>query len=231
MINATYTDILSEIREFFTRHQLVNTFVDGQPYDFQAKENVYSAVILIPSISTIQNSQLQLSLELFFVDRITEDGGNIRNVYNDELQIAQDFVSYFTNRPNRWNLSPENINLEPFEQKFDDILAGWQLSVSVTLPFYRNICEIPFGDIAPVDLPPIADFLLYLVGNVAKIENKSLYYDELQWTYNGADVQNLDGWGNLFQLTYRNAGAYTITLKAKHEGYPDSICTKTITIL
>lgn len=231
MINATYTDILNEIRDFFSRHQLVNSFVDGQMYDFQAKENIYSAVVLVPTISNIQNTQLNLSFDLYFVDRITEDGGNTRNVYNDELTIAQDFISYFSNRSNKWNLSPENISIEPFEQKFDDILAGWRLSVSVLLPFFKNVCEIPLNDVAPVPLPPVADFNVYINGHNVTITNKSMFYDMIVWTYDGANVQSLDGDGNLFLLTYPNAGTYTITLTAKNEGFPDSVATKTITII
>lgn len=232
MINATYTDILNEIRDFFSRHQLVNSFVDGQMYDFQAKENIYSAVVLVPTISNIQNTQLNLSFDLYFVDRITEDGSNTRDVYNDELQIVQDFIAYFSNRSNNWNLDPENINIEPFEQKFADLLGGWRLSVSVLLPFYKNVCEIPLANEAPIPLAPIADFTFFMVtSNSVRIENKSLYYDQLTWTYDGANVQNIDGDGNLFYLEYPNAGTYTITLTAKNEGYPDSVATKTITIL
>lgn len=230
-MTATYTDILREIRSFFERHLLVNSFVDGQIYDFQAKENVYSAVVLVPTPSTIENTQLNLAFDLYFVDRIVEDGSNTRDVYNDELQIAQDFVSYFSNRNGKWNLAPDNITIEPFEQKFDDIVAGWRLSVSVLLPFFKNVCEIPLNDIAPVPLPPIADFSVYINGKNVSVANKSMFYDQLTWTYGGANVQNLDGDGNLFYLEYPNAGTYTITLTAKHEGYPDSVATKTITIL
>lgn len=153
MINVTYTDILAEIREFFAQHLLVNSFIDGQLYDFQAKDNVYSAVVLVPTPSQIQNTQLNLALDLYFVDRINEDGSNTRDVYNDELQIVQDFIAYFSNRRDTWNLDPENINIEPFEQRFADILAGWRLSVSVLLPFYKNVCDIPLDEDAPV--PPV----------------------------------------------------------------------------
>lgn len=228
--NITYTDVLEEIRDFFDRHQLVNSYVDGQLYDFQAKENIYSAVVLVPTTSNIMNTQLNLSFDLYFVDRIVEDGTNTKDVYNDELQIALDFISYFSNRNAKWNLQPDSISLEPFEQKFDDIVAGWRLSVSVALPFFKNVCEIPLNDVAPVPLPPVADFTAYVIYNRVTISNRSLNYDEISWTYDGATVQSIDGDGNLFYLVYPNAGTYTITLTAKNEGFPDSVATKTITI-
>ena len=231
MITATYTDIQKEIRGFFNRHLMVNSFIASQTYDFQAKDNIYSAVVFVPTISTIQGRQLNLGFDIYFVDRITEDGSNTADVYNDELTVAMDFVSYFSGRSGKWNLQDGNITIEPFEQKFDDILAGWRLSVSVLLPFYKNVCDIPLNDVAPVPLPPVADFTAYINGHNVTIVNKSKFYDELNWTYDGANVQSLDGDGNLFLLTYPNAGTYTITLTAKNEGFPDSVSTKTITIV
>lgn len=156
MITATFTDIQNEIREFFDRHLMVNSFIASQTYDFQAKDNIYSAVVFVPTISTIQGRQLNLGFDIYFVDRITEDGSNTRDVYNDELQIANDFITYFSNRNGKWNLQPDSITLEPFEQKFDDILAGWRLSVSVQLPFYKNVCDIPLDDDRPEPpVPPV----------------------------------------------------------------------------
>lgn len=231
MITATFTDIQNEIRGFFNRHLMVNSFIASQTYDFQAKDNIYSAVVFVPTISTIQGRQLNLGFDIYFVDRITEDGSNTADVYNDELTVATDFVAYFSGRSGKWNLQGDNITIEPFEQKFDDILAGWRLSVSVLLPFYKNVCDIPLNDVAPVPLPPVADFTAYVIANRVTVSNRSVNYSELSWEYDGANVQSLDGDGNLFNLVYPEAGTYTIKLTAKNEGFPDSVSTKTITIL
>lgn len=230
MKEAKYTEILHEIRHFFERHLMVNEFVAGKMYDFQARENIYSAVVLAPSISSVNGTQLQLSFYIYFIDRLTEDESNANDVFGDELQIALDFISYFTNRSGKWNISPDNLQIEPFQQRYTDIVAGWLLSCSVSIPFYRNVCEIPMRDAQAIPLPPIADFVSYVNGNVVTIINKSLYYSELTWQYDGANVQDLQG-SDLVRLEYVQSGTYTITLTAKNEGFPDSICTKTITIL
>lgn len=230
MKEAKYTEILHEIRHFFERHLMVNEFVAGKMYDFQARENIYSAVVLAPSISSVNGTQLQLSFDIYFIDRLTEDESNANDVFGDELQIALDFISYFTNRSGKWNISPDNLQIEPFQQRYVDIVAGWLLSCSVSIPFYRDVCEIPMRDSQAIPLPPIADFVSYVNGNVVTIINKSLYYSELTWQYDGANVQDLQG-GELIRLEYSATGTYTIKLTARNEGYPDSICTKTITIL
>ena len=148
MKKFTYIDVLTEIRQFFHRHKMVNSFVDNQTYDFQAKDNIYSAVILVPTTSTVDGeagTHLILNFDLYFVDRLTESNGNAKDVYNDELGIALDFISYFSNRTDKWNLMTD-ATLEPFEQKFDDLVGGWRLSCSVSLPFMKNVCDIPLED-------------------------------------------------------------------------------------
>lgn len=145
-MNYTYIDVLSEIRKFFHRHKMVNSFIDNQTYDFNSKDNIYSAVVLVPTPSNIENTQLTLNLDLYFVDRLVEGNFNAKDVYNDELQIALDFVSYFSNRNSNWNLEETGITIEPFEQQFDDLVGGWRLSCSVKLPFRKNVCDIPLED-------------------------------------------------------------------------------------
>lgn len=146
MKNFEYINVITEIRDFFNRHKMVNSYVDNQTYDFQAKENIYSAVILVPTTSTVNNTQLNLNFDLYFCDRMTEGNENAKDVYTDELNIALDFIAYFSDRNGKWNLNSDSITLEPFEQKFDDLVGGWRLSCEVVLPFYRNVCDIPLKE-------------------------------------------------------------------------------------
>lgn len=145
-MNYTYIDVLTEIRNFFHRHKMVNCFVDNQTYDFNSADNIYSAVVLVPTQSNVSSTQLNLSFDIYFVDRLIEGNFNAKDVYNDELSIALDFISYFSNRNMNWNLQQDNLLLEPFEQKFDDLVGGWRLSFTVQLPFRKNVCEIPLED-------------------------------------------------------------------------------------
>lgn len=230
MKNLQYIDILREFEDFFNRHLMVTEFVAGKMYDFSARENKYSAVVVAPTMSSISSTSESLGFDLYFIDRVVEDGSNLNDVFSSELLIVQDFVAYFSNRNGTWNLDGENISIDPIYKQFDDIVAGWQLSVSVSLPFYKNICEIPMRDAQPIPLAPVADFTAYISGRIVTIVNKSLYFSELSWEYDGANVQDLQG-SDLVRLEYVQSGTYTITLTAKNDGFPESICTKTITIL
>lgn len=229
-MDAQYRDIVNAFKNFLTQHRNVQKVIDSQNYDFQAQENEYPAVVIVPGTSTTNIGAVQMQFSIFFCDVLLADKVNCRDIYNDMLETAKDFISYFTGDPDTsWGLLPD-CTLIPFEEKLDDFLSGWQLDCTVELPFRHGICDIPLDSIEPVDLPPQADFITYVSGMTVTISNKSKYYDRLQWEYSGASVQDIVK-DELVKLTYSTPSTYEIKLTAYHEGYPESVCVKTITII
>lgn len=228
-MDAQYRDIVSAFKSFLTQHRNVQKVIDSQNYDFQAQENEYPAVVIVPGTSTTNIGTVQMQFSIFFCDVLLADKVNCRDVYNDMLETAKDFISYFTGDPDTsWGLLPD-CTLIPFEEHLDDSLAGWQLDCTVELPFSHGICDIPLDSIAPVDLPPQSDFVTYIVSNHVTVVSKSKNYDHLTWEYSGANVQDIVR-DDLARLVYQQPGTYIITLTAYRSGYPESVCTKTITI-
>lgn len=143
-MNTTYNQIVYDIKDFFSRHLQVNLFVDMQYSDFNSKSNLYPATILVPQLSTIANTQINLNFNLFFSDLLNSDRSNTREVYSDMLDIARDFLSYFQEYDNREWCIQNDATIQPFEEKFDDaIVAGWVLNFTVEIPFAKSICDIP----------------------------------------------------------------------------------------
>lgn len=138
-----YNDIIKAFRDFCDKHYQVAQFVDLQEADFQSVENKYPSVICTPIPSTFGAGQLTLQFAVIFADILIADNSNARDVYNDTLETAKDFVAYFTNNPELdWTLA-DDLPIEPFFEKFDDTLAGWILTASVTLPYSHGVCDIP----------------------------------------------------------------------------------------
>lgn len=228
-MDAQYRDIVNSFKSFLTQHRNVQKVIDSQNYDFQTQENEYPAVVIVPGTSTTNIGAVQMQFSIFFCDVLLADKGNCRDVYNDMLETAKDFISYFTGDPDTsWGLLPD-CTLIPFEEHLDDSLAGWQLDCTVELPFRHGICDIPLDSISPVDLPPQSDFVTYIVSNHVTVVSKSKNYDHLTWECSGANVQDIVR-DELARLVYPQPGTYIITLTAYRSGYPESVCTKTITI-
>ena len=141
----TYENIVSDIKSFFNSHLDVNTFVHIQEYDYQAKYNLYPAVILTPQPSNINGTEIVLRFNLFSFDILKQDKTNTLDVYNDTLNTIKDFVSYFSNR-DEWSIETDS-QITPFEEKLDDFLGGWMLTFGVKIPFSKSVCDLPLSSI------------------------------------------------------------------------------------
>lgn len=139
----TYNNIVSEIRTFFERHLQVNQFVHLTEWDEEAKENLYTTALLVPQTSNVNGNSLELNFNLFIVDLLNSDRSNQKDIFADTLSIVQDFIAYFSNSDFDWEIM-DNSSLTPITEKpFDDVLSGWMLNFTVSIPFSKSICELP----------------------------------------------------------------------------------------
>lgn len=142
-MNITYRDIIFAFKDFLTQHKGVNQVVDAQTWNYQALENIYPTVIIVPSVSSGTGSSVLLSFSIFFCDILIADGSNTRDVYSDMLEVVKDFISYFTGSLDLdWGITSD-FTLTPFEERFDDTVAGWELDCTVEIPFSHSVCNLP----------------------------------------------------------------------------------------
>lgn len=143
---TTYNQIISAFENFCTNHIQINTFYSGKTWNFQTETNIYPSVIMLPQPSNIAKGKVTLTFQIFIADILNKDRSNLDEIYSDTLLIATDMVSYFgdinDNQVVFW-IDDTNVGIEPFEESFDDILAGWMLSVNVEIPFTGSTCDIP----------------------------------------------------------------------------------------
>lgn len=142
-METTYRDIIISFKSFLNNHKGVSQVIDAQTWNYQAIDNIYPTVIIVPGVSSGTSGSILLSFSIFFCDAIIADGINTRDVYSDMLEIAKDFISYFTGSPDLdWSITTD-FTLTPFEERFDDIVGGWELDCSVEIPFKHSVCNIP----------------------------------------------------------------------------------------
>ena len=63
---------------------------------------------------------------------------------SDMRLIALDFIAYFTDDPDfNYTIDP-NVSLDPFfNDRTQDVTAGWIAGFTFISPFSRNVCLIP----------------------------------------------------------------------------------------
>ena len=144
MNRTTYNDIIKAFRDFCDKHyQIAQCITPTVEADFQTIENKFPSVVIVPVASNMGAGQLSLSFAVIVADILIADGSNSNDLYNDTLEIAKDFVAWFTGSPELdWSIGDE-VSIEPFAEKYDDYLAGWAMQVSVTVPYDHTVCDIP----------------------------------------------------------------------------------------
>lgn len=140
---TTYLKIIDILKQFSVSHKQLNTFFSGKQYDFQAKENLYPALIVLPVNGIIQKGESEIVLNIILADLLKSDMSNLDDIYSDMFQIAQDIFATLNNSDIDIFIDESGFSVESFQESMDDILAGWILTITIKFPFSGNSCLIP----------------------------------------------------------------------------------------
>lgn len=140
----TFNNIVDDFKTFCTNHLQINTFYSGETWNFQTMTNVYPAVIMLPQPSSIDRGRIVLTFNLFIMDILNKDNSNLDEIYSDTLLIMTDMISYFRNNEDEgYSLTDDTVSVEPFNESFDDNLAGWMATLNIEIPYSGSICNLP----------------------------------------------------------------------------------------
>ena len=93
--------------------------------------------------------ELTYRFRLYVMDLVNKDQSNENDVLSDTLQFVGDYisqlkhgfsafgVSYDTENDFRLN---DNINCEPFTERFDSQVTGWAANINITVSFNASAC-------------------------------------------------------------------------------------------
>ena len=141
-INTKYAEVVRDFESFFNRHAEIKTFIDAQTANYQAKtDNLYAMAVLCPITTTLAENSLEISFNLFCIDRLNQDNSNLRSVLNTMLEVCKDFKGHLMAH-DEWTVT-ENIICTELEESFDDNVAGWVMSFSVIVPQEYGDCFAP----------------------------------------------------------------------------------------
>jgi hypothetical protein len=95
---------------------------------------------VVPNDTLLDQNQLTYNFQIIIADRLSEDYSNQRDIMNDTLEICKDIFTklYLSEYDSQWNAV-----IEPFLERFEDILGGWTMNITLTQPFDYNRCDLP----------------------------------------------------------------------------------------
>lgn len=142
---VTYYQIIDDLRDLSVAHEQINSFGFGDitqlTMDIETKQSpIYTKLYVVPNDTILAQNQLTYNFQIIVADRLKDDYSNQRDVMNDTLEIMKDVFTflYLSEYESEWDAS-----VEPFLERFEDVLAGWTMSLTLTQPFDYNRCNVP----------------------------------------------------------------------------------------
>lgn len=149
--NITLNQLKNIFNDFQLRHPQLNSFYFGNISDINKKTYKYPLLAVIPQKVIISESPNQTrtithKFILLFTDLVTVESDNEDDTVSDMLLVGLDFISeldqYDFYRDNNI-YSNTSLSLDPFTDRFDDLVSGWGLEINIITPFVNNPCTSP----------------------------------------------------------------------------------------
>jgi len=139
---SQFLEIINEIKEFFIAHKQVNDYGFGPSTNISTVEHKFPMVWTEPITTPISDFEIKYKFNIYSFTLYEQDKENLVNSLNDTQLILLDFISHFKHQRNdNYELSLDNINLDPFTAKFDNYTNGWILTIEFSTAYTYDNCN------------------------------------------------------------------------------------------
>lgn len=150
-----FYDLLEKIKWHFDNDPLVNTITQGSIHDVDLnKQTIFPLVHLMVNSSTLQSNTMKFNVSIIAMDVVDESKDEVTDAYLgnnnqvDVLNTQHSILNRCYEMMVRGQLWDEMIviegepNLEPFVDRFTNLLAGWTMTFDITMPNDMTICDV-----------------------------------------------------------------------------------------
>ena len=167
--NKTYNNAIDTLKSLGDQHEQISTTTTGDIYKVDLNETLFPLFHINPVNVETGLSSLTYNFQLFVMDAVSErenwTEANIQsadNLSNEQevasscLQICTDIIGMF--RHSKWQAEQEldidapvyftegEYTLEPFQERFDNLLTGWVFQVGIVVENDFQTCTIPVAN-------------------------------------------------------------------------------------
>ena len=188
-INASYNNVIDALKCVAITHGMVNNVSSGTVDEVDISANsVYPLVHIVPGNVTAGVKQITFEFNILAMDLTinSEDDGSIlasklnyypdneQQVLSDTMQILIDIIAQYKNglmlgvQQNEGifgQSDDKDFTLEPFTERFDNVVSGWNCSFSITVPGTYFACN-SFNETADDGTPPDGNWIFTDNGQV-----------------------------------------------------------------
>jgi|TARA_R110001583_G_scaffold32864_1_gene111489 hypothetical protein len=173
--NKSYNNVINFLARLGEYHAQIATVSVGDIFDINLEKMEKMVLLHInPTSVATGDSELIYNFQLFICDLVSEKDNwqtyqaegltklldpknNEQEVWNQTLDICTDFIGMLRHS-SRQSLEGVNdinaplyftqdqFNIEPFQERFDNLLCGWTFTIGIKVMNDFQTCEIPVTD-------------------------------------------------------------------------------------
>tara|TARA_R110002073_G_scaffold17176_5_gene65014 strand:- start:5954 stop:6502 length:549 start_codon:yes stop_codon:yes gene_type:complete len=173
--NKTYNNVINTLCALAEYHKQITTVSVGDLFDINLEKMEKMPLLHInPTSVTTGESELVYNFQLFICDLVSEKDNwktyqaqgltklldpknNEQQVWNQTLEICTDFIGMLRHSSRQSLAGVNDINqplyftqdqftIEPFQERFDNLLCGWTFTIGVKVMNDFDTCIIPVND-------------------------------------------------------------------------------------
>mgnify|MGYP003647475878 CR=1 FL=1 len=156
--NKTYNNVINTLLRIGEYHDQIFTTSVGDIWQIDMEKNTkFPLLHITPTSVNTGDSELIYTFQVFIMDMVSEDENwtlNNQNVYNECLQISTDIIGILRHSERQSLAGVNDINdalyftdgqfsIEPFQERFDNLCAGWVFTINVVVQNDFQTCIIP----------------------------------------------------------------------------------------
>jgi hypothetical protein len=159
-----FYDILDKLKWHFDNDELVNSVTQGDIFQVDLnKQTIFPLTHIMVNSSSLQSNTQTFNVSILAMDIVDISKTETTDIFqenNNELDVLNT-QHHVLNRcyqqmlhGNLWDLDfvvAGEPTLEPFTERFENLLAGWTMTFDVTIPNDMTICDT--GSYAPFCSP------------------------------------------------------------------------------
>lgn len=202
----SYNQLINRFKAFADGHFLLKNFTYGAITlaDLQ-KFGLYPFMHIVPVDVSYESGVKNFSFDVFFADLPREEENKAeyqKETLSDLQQIAEDLLGEITNHRVIFgrDVSVTSSRLVPFEEEFSNVLTGWNLSISLQIPYNWSACDIPasFNDYIVYNQNTGESSILEFKDSIVREGGEVRLVNDVEFPeesyYYGTDSNGVRGW-------------------------------------
>jgi len=202
----SYNILINRFKTFAEGHLLLKNFTYGAITlaDLQ-KFGLYPFMHIVPVDVSYETGVKNFSFDVFFADLPREEENKAeyqKETLSDLQQIAEDLLGEITNHRVLfgYDCSVVSSRLVPFDEEFSNVLTGWNLSITLQIPYNWSACDTPasFNDYIVYNQSTGESTILEFKDSIVREGGEVRLVNDLEFPpasyYYGTDATGNRGW-------------------------------------